>query len=117
CGSSRPVRPAEEYEALFEERISVINIPVDISLRELERSLNQQLKGVLYEDKDLRDGDNMRIRAEKRQDIRLGIDSQLIKYRVPLDLWIQYDLGISKVEAEGELSVDFKTAFAIGPDW
>ncbi len=117
CGSSRPVRPAEQYEALFEERISVINIPVDISLRELERSLNQQLKGVLYEDKDLLDGDNMRIRAEKRQDIRLGIDSQLIKYRVPLDLWIQYDLGISKVEAEGELSIDFKTAFAIGPDW
>ncbi len=117
CTSSRPVRPAEEYEALFEEPASVVRLPVDISLRELERSLNQRLKGVLYEDKDLRDGDNMRIRAEKRQDIRLGVDSQLIKYRVPLDLWIQYDLGISKVEAEGELSVDLKTAFTIGPDW
>lgn len=117
CKTKQPARPAEEYEALFEERLSVINIPVEVSLRELERSLNQQLNGIIYEDKDLKDGDNMRIRAEKSQDIRLGIDSQLIKYRVPLSLWIQYDLGISRVEAEGELSVDFKTAFAITEDW
>lgn len=117
CKSKEPIRPAEQYENLFEERLSLINIPVDISLRGLERSLNQQVKGVVYEDNDLRDGDNMRIRAEKSHDIRLGIDSQLIKYRVPLTLWIQYDLGISKVEAEGELSIDFKTAFAISEDW
>ena len=117
CKTKEPVRPAEQYESLFEERLSVINIPVDIDLRELERSLNQQMKGVIYEDKDLNDGDHMRVRAEKQQDIRLGIDSQLIKYRVPLSLWIQYDLGISKVEAEGELAIDFKTAFAITEDW
>ncbi len=117
CKSTKPVRPVEEYEELMEERISVINIPVDISVRELETSLNQQLKGVLYEDKNLKDGDNMRIRAEKRQNIRLGIDSQLIKYRVPLSLWIQYDLGISRVEAEGEIALDFKTAFDIRDDW
>lgn len=117
CATKQPARPAEQYEALFEEKPSTINIPVDISLRGLERSLNQQLKGVIYEDNDLRDGDNMRIRAEKSQDIRLGVDSQLIKYRVPLSLWIQYDLGISKVEAEGDLSIDFKTAFAITKDW
>ncbi len=117
CKTKPPVRPAEQYEGLFEEKLSVINIPVDVSLRDMERSLNRQVKGVVYEDRDLHDGDNMRIRAEKRQDIRLGIDSQLIKYRVPLALWIQYDLGISKVEAEGELSIDFKTAFSITEDW
>ncbi|MCO6492981.1 MAG: DUF4403 family protein [Phaeodactylibacter sp.] len=117
CKTRQPIRPAEEYGALFEERVSVINIPVDVNLRELERSLNRQLNGVIYEDQNLNDGDNMRIRAEKRQDIRLGVDSQLIKYRVPLSLWIQYDLGISKVEADGELSIDFKTAFAITEDW
>lgn len=117
CKTKPPVRPLEQYEGLWEEKLSVINIPVDVSLRDMERSLNQQVKGVIYEDNDLHDGDNMRIRAEKRQDIRLGVDSQLIKYRVPLALWIQYDLGISKVEAEGELSIDFKTAFSITEDW
>ena len=117
CKTKMPVRPQEQYRELATEPLSVINIPVDISLRALENSLNQQLDGVIYEDNDIRDGDKMRLRAEKRQDIRLGIDSQLIKYKVPVFLWIQYDLGITRVEAEGELSLDFKTAFAITENW
>ncbi|MCB9288362.1 MAG: DUF4403 family protein [Lewinellaceae bacterium] len=117
CKTRQPIRPAEDYENLYEEQLSVINVPVDISLRGLERSLNQELDGVIYEDNDIDDGDNMRIRAEKSEDIRLGIDSQLIKYRIPLSLWVQYDIGISRVEAEGEISIDFKTAFAVTEDW
>ncbi|MCB9303934.1 MAG: DUF4403 family protein [Lewinellaceae bacterium] len=117
CKTSQPVRPTEQYEALFEERSSTLNLPVDINVRDLEHSLNQQLQGVLYEDKDIRDGDKMMIRAEKREDIRLAVDSNLIKYRVPLSLWIKYDLGISKVEAEGEIALRFKTAFNLSRDW
>lgn len=107
----------EEYQALQESPSSMLNIPVDIDVRELEKSLNEQLKGLLYEDDDIRDGDKMMIRAVKRENIRLSVDSNLIKYRVPLALWIKYDLGISKVEADGDLALSFKTAFDISRDW
>jgi hypothetical protein len=107
----------EQYETVYEEKSSVINIPVEIDIRELEQALNEQLRGALYEDNDLKDGDRMMIRAEKRENIRLSIDSNLIKYRVPLKLWIKYDLGISKVEADGLLTLDFRTSFEITRDW
>lgn len=107
----------EKYDETVEEQISTLNIPVRISVSGLEKAINQQLNGVIYEDSDMNDGDKMMIRAEKQEDIRLTVDSQLVKYRVPLSLWIRYDAGIAKVEANGIIALQFKTGFAIRPDW
>jgi len=118
CGSSKPVKPMEKYESSkLEEPISILNIPVKIDIKELERLINQQLEGTIYEDNDINDGDQMMVRAEKHEDISLRVDSQVVKYRVPLKLWIKYDLGISNVEAKGDIALDFKTAFVIREDW
>jgi hypothetical protein len=119
CKTTRqPAKPMESYySALPEERISIINVPVRIQLRDLEQSLNEQLNGILYEDKDIKDGDKMMIRAEKREDIRLKVEGQRITYRVPLKLWIRYDLGITEVEANGDLALNLKTDYTIKNDW
>ncbi|MEQ8702406.1 MAG: DUF4403 family protein [Phaeodactylibacter sp.] len=117
CKVTKPVRPMEEYEELYREQVSIINIPIDVPVRDLEAVLNKQLSGILYEDNNLRDGDKMMVRATKQDDIRLGLDSQAITYRIPLDLWIKYDLGISTVEANGQIAVDFKTEFGVNSDW
>ncbi|TXB68821.1 DUF4403 family protein [Phaeodactylibacter luteus] len=117
CKVTKPVRPMESYEDPFEEQVSVINLPIDIPVDELQALLNQQLYGTLYEDNNLRDGDKMMVRAVKQGDIEIGIDSQSITYSVPLDLWIRYDLGISTAEATGQITLDFKTGFDIGADW
>jgi len=107
----------ESYEDRFETPASTINIPIDIDVKELETALNNQLSGVLYEDKDLNDGDKMKMRAEKKEEIRLSVDSQAIQYRLPLKLWIEYDIGISTVEAEGDITIDFRTLIDISSDW
>lgn len=113
-----PPKPMETYNTLpAESRISNIHIPVRVNMREFQNSLNAQLKGVLYEDKDIKDGDNMMIRAEKLEDIQLGINGQTINYRVPLKLWIKYDLGITEVEANGDIALKLKTNFKIEEDW
>jgi hypothetical protein len=117
CKTAKPIRPVETYEERFETPVSVINIPIDIEMRELEGALNEQLKGVLYEDNNLNDGDKMMVRAEKVRPIRLALDSQAVKYQLPLKLWIKYDIGISTVEAEGEISIDFRTALDINREW
>ena len=117
CKSAQLVKPMEEYEERTENKISSLNIPVKVSLKELENSINQQMNGIIYEDKDMKDGDNMMVRAEKREMIKLSVDSQMIKYTVPLGLWIKYDVGISNVEADGDIALDFKTSFRITEDW
>lgn len=118
CNPSKQLsKPMEHYEERFEDRISIMSIPVRIQVKELEKSLNTQMEGLLYEDDDMSDGDNMMVKAEKKEDITLTIDSQLVKYRVPLALWIKYDAGLTNLEADGEIALSFKTAFHITEDW
>lgn len=112
-----PTRPMEQYEDRFAAKTSVVNIPVRIDVYDLESTVNQQLAGIVYEDKDFNDGDNMTIKATKRDRITIAIDSQMIKYRVPLSLNIKYDIGISKVEATGDIALNFKTSFNIKSNW
>ncbi len=109
--------PEEHYDTRFEEKKSLINIPVRVNMKELELSLNKQLGGLLYEDNDLNDGDGMMVKAVKRSDIKLSINGQQLNYKTPLNLWIKYDLGLTTVEATGALALNFKTNFDIRNDW
>lgn len=117
CKSAQPSRPEEKYEELFEQGISVVNIPLQFSVRQLEGMLNKQLDTVLYEDNDINDGDNMMVRAEKTENITLNLDSNRIAYRVPLDIWVRYNAGIGKVEGTGEVAIELQTAYEIQKDW
>jgi len=119
CKTTKPTRPVEEYteEDRFEPQTSMIRIPVNINIAGLENALNTQLGGTLYEDNDLKDGDNMKVRAIKDGTIKLDAEDMAIKYQVPLDLWIQYDTGFGKVEATAKLTMDFISNYSIDADW
>ncbi len=119
CKTTKPIRPVESYqeENRFERRVSEINIPIQLDITELERSLNRQLTGILYEDDTFEDGDKMKVRAEKDGEIGIQVAGMAITYQIPLKLWIQYNLGIGRVEAEGNVNLEFRTAFAISPEW
>lgn len=117
CKTAQPNRPPEEYEELFEQGISIVNIPLEFSIRELERMLNKQLDTVLYEDNDINDGDDMMVKAEKTEDISLRLDSNRVAYRVPLDIWVRYNAGIGKVEGTGTVAIELETDYDIKPSW
>ncbi len=120
CKTTQPIRPVEVYneDNRFTKRSSVLRIPIQIDLAKLESDLNTQLsEGPLYEDNSFEDGDKMKVTARKDGDIRLSAGSTAMRYQVPLDLWIQYNLGLGKVEATGRLQLDFRTAWVINSDW
>lgn len=119
CTSTQKIeKPLESYlPTAAPESPSVLNIPVAIDLRSLETSLNQNFSGVLYEDNDLNDGDNMMLRAERIDAIKIGFREGFITYSLPLSIWVRYNLGISKVEAKGSIMLDFETTYDINPDW
>ena len=118
CKTSQPVKPIEEYQQYeIEEKPSALNIPIKINVKELEASLNKQLINPLYKDSLTTDGDNMAITANKKEDISISIDSQMVTYRVPLALDIKYDIGFTNVNAFGEIALVFKTAFNILETW
>jgi hypothetical protein len=118
CSAPKPLtRPMENYATNLSDKRSSIYIPVAIKISTLEKTVNAQLEGVLYEDKDLRDGDRMMIRATKAAPIKLGLDGQTISFTVPAAIWVRYDAGITVVDAQGKIAIDFKTAYNVKPDW
>ncbi len=110
----KPVRPMEKYEHLNEEwKVSEINVPVSIDFGAMEKEINQELSGILYEEST---GD-YGIKAEKTTDVTLALNGQELKYYVPLKIWVRKDLGVTEVQAEGEVAMEFKTNFEINQDW
>lgn len=107
----------ENYTNSVPERRSSIQIPVAIKISALEKTVNEQLEGVLYEDSDLRDGDRMMIKVIKAAPFRLGMEGQSLLYTVPASIWVRYDAGITVVEAQGKIAIDLKTAYHFKPDW
>ncbi len=115
-------KPLEQYNNAQEKPlVSTIGIPVNITLPDLMQSLNAQLSGkALYEDYSFTDNNNdgLMLSVWKSQDITLIMFGNILKYRVPLKLWIKKELLFgATAEGEGELALNFKTKFNINPDW
>ncbi len=80
--------------------------------------VNTQLDGVLYNDDTFDDGDRLKVKAEKREAIRLRFADNSLTYEVPLNLDILYNLGlVGKVGADAAISLIFKTEYAVQSDW
>lgn len=119
CKTTQPIRPVESYleDNRYTTERSTIRIPIRIDLTQVQRSLNEQFSGVLYEDDSFSDGDNLKVTATKDGSIELTAEGNAINYGVPLDLAIQYDLGLGVVRANGRLQLDFATSYSISEDW
>lgn len=108
----------EQYDtAPLTEQSSTVSIPLRINMLEMERSINRQLQGIIYEDNDADDGDNLAIRVEKRDSISFGVSGKDLQYRVPMNLWFKYKAGFTYLTGTAEIAIRFRTAFDIRPDW
>ncbi len=118
CKTTQPIKPMERYEnPYFEEKASFINIPVRIKIDELEKMLNEQFDGLLYEDNTFDDGDNMKIKASKMEPLTIVTDIMALKYSIPLDLEIDYKTPLGSVRADASIRLFFRTGFDIDQNW
>jgi len=97
-------------------QISYVSIPINISQAELTKTINHQIPNVVYDDNDMSD-DGMTVRAKIIDDVSIQIENELVRYAVPLSLKIKKDIGISNVNAGGEISLDFVTKYVLSDDW
>jgi hypothetical protein len=123
-----PEKPAESYQKYsYEPKPSVINLPIEMKVPELETFLNKQLTGLIYDDNSLdnNDGDNLMVKAWKKENIRLNYDKGQFIYTVPLKLWIkagwkieQFGISLSDYkEMNAEIALNFHTAITVNKDW
>ena len=60
CKSIKPVKPEEVYapeKRVYDKEVSVINIPIEIAVADIEKQINAYVKGVIYEDNSYEDND------------------------------------------------------------
>ena len=106
---------------LKEIKLSKINVPVTLKIEEIEATINNLIDGVLYENTNLADDDDddLKIRAEKAENISISFDSSHINYRVPLKLWVKKIIPITlvEVEVEGVIALSLSTEYKIEKNW
>jgi len=121
-------KPVEKYTAFNYQPVSSnISLPVEMKVPALEAMLNRQLNGLIYEDNSLDDngGDNLMVKAWKKEDIKLSYENSKFIYRVPLKLWIkagwkidQFGISLSDYrEMNAEIALKFQTAVSVNKDW
>lgn len=114
-------KPAEQYTPANAAPPvpSRLTIPINISIQDLAYRVNTVMPQVLYEDLSFSDNNNdgLMLKAVKSQDVTLHFSGNLIKYRIPLKLWMKQNLYVTDAEGTGELALNLKTSFSINPDW
>ncbi|MDD2346527.1 MAG: DUF4403 family protein [Bacteroidales bacterium] len=125
CKTIQVEKPQESYlNPVFKPEISTISIPINLNMLDIEKSVNRQFTGLIYEDKDLSD-DNMQIKVWKSKNFEFKAENNQIKYTIPLKIWTKFGWKIERFgmsisdyyEATGELSISFSTGIMINQDW
>ena len=118
------VKPEAVYKKVdFKPKNSVVNIPIEISIKGLEKAINSQLTGLLYEDDSYtnNDNDNLKIKIWKEKEVKVSAYEDAFSYEVPLRLSIKVRYGALGIydykEVNGSIQMDFRTTYDINSDW
>jgi Domain of unknown function (DUF4403) len=119
----KPAYTMTEMDVRNEKYRSTVNVPVSIALRDVERQLNTQVTGLIYEDNSLDDngGDNVMTKVWKREAITVSAKDSVFQFLVPLKIWVRAGVSVlgfrQTADTEFEINLRFSSRFSIDPDW
>lgn len=123
-----PKPPKEAYtttkmEVRNERFVSTVHVPVSIAMTDVERQINAQVNGLIYEDNSLEDNksDQFMTKVWKRGTIIVTAEDSLFHVVVPLRIWAKAGVSVlgftTYKETEFEIDLRFKTKFDLDRDW
>lgn len=99
CGASSTKRiealkpePTEGNIVLYKNKTSFISLPVEITLKDIQKQLNKNLDGLIYQDSIL-DDDNTEMKIWKSRAIELSEEKGKILSEIPLKIWTKVRYG------------------------
>lgn len=84
----------ETYQ--FPKIPSSVSIPVNLPISEIQRLVNQQITGVLYDDQDFENNKNDQLKTKVEKDGNIAIKAltnNRLMFSVPLKIWAEKGLG------------------------
>lgn len=107
----------------FVGEVSHINIPIELSIAELEKTANQVMSGVIYKDESYtnNDNDDLKLIVKKKSNISISAKGNNIYYNVPLNIWAKVRKRVLGVELAEDTDFDailkFKTELNVNNNW
>lgn len=97
CSGSQKIaslkpEPSNNEPVAYKSTTSFVNMPMEISLREIENQLNKSLNGLIYEDNNLAD-DRTEMKIWKTGTIKLTEKNGKIESVLPLKVWSKFKYG------------------------
>jgi hypothetical protein len=110
------------------KEVSILNIPIEIPLGEIEKKINEQLGNVLFEDNSLDNngGDNLILKVSKRQPLLIEAKGgNLFNIKLPVSIYAKagykiekFGVAVSKYEdTEFDIDLNFLTRLSINSNW
>lgn len=84
--------PSDDSPMVFSTKTSFVNMPLEITLKEIENQLNKTLNGEIYNDSNLED-DKTEMKITKTAAIRLIEKDGKIQSVLPLKIWSKFKYG------------------------
>lgn len=84
--------PSDDSPMVYKNKTSFIAMPVEISVNEIQKQLNKNLSGLIYEDDNLED-DKTEMKIWKTGNIKLTEKNGIITSEIPLKIWTKFKYG------------------------
>lgn len=97
CGTAKKIEalkptPSNQTPVVYSNKISLIAMPMEVSLTEIERQLNKNMTGLIYNDTILND-DKTEMKVWKTEPIKLSEKNGAIVSVIPLKIWAKFKYG------------------------
>lgn len=109
---------------IFEKKPSVISVPVDISIEDLQNQINKGLPDLIYEDNSFTDNqrDGLKLKVWRKGNLIFTDNKDgVLTYEVPLKVWAQKEItifGISQAPTtDFEIKIRFASRFRVTEDY
>ncbi|MDF3076298.1 MAG: hypothetical protein K0S09_187 [Sphingobacteriaceae bacterium] len=92
------LKPAPEYnstQVVYDKQVSFVNLPVELSIADIQTQTNKYLNGLIYEDNDM-NGDNLMLKVWKQAPIVVTEAGGKLHMELPLKIWTRVKYGVEK---------------------
>jgi hypothetical protein len=124
CGSSKKIEalkpePSNNAPIVYSNKTSLISMPMEVNMKEVEYHLNKNVKGLIYADTILND-DKTEMKIWKTSDIKLVEKNGEIVSEIPLKIWAKIKYGTEfmglndtrELNINGTITLSSKANFA-----
>lgn len=99
----------------YQMTTSTVNMPMEITLKEIENQLNKSLNGLIYEDTDLND-DKTEMKIWKTAPIKISEKNGKIESIIPLKIWSKFKYGTDFMGLNDTREIDLNGTITLTSD-